>query len=460
MKLRTFWHGVLTIVTLIICYGMFYMARLLIAAAADKMIETWTDERGEESSESSTEESFPILIDGETFTSHFESKEEADEFVENLKEATYFSSNALGLFAGGALGDIFEPRIVLSIGLVASGVSLIFYGFLPETVHFFSKPYLIVTCALIGFFGGFGWPNIVKIVIAWRPERKSLAFTMMLFALGEYSGRSLLSNHFITFEDYGFEFAFLAVGSVLVAYSFVIYFGIVESVKEMRFYVPQNGHSDEHHKHFNLNLSGYQLYLEISMFSASLLLIRMVDFELFYYNPQLYQLGTVLAGITEGALSDFIGSRSPIVGILMTISLITMIAGYSGKSDASILVTTAVGITIEGAVDLIQGVIASEIGMAATKSNNINRVGLVTGIISFFGAVGLAAGRIYGPIVFKHHGFQTTCYIFAACNSLAIIVLVKRILPDVRSFIRSAKRHFERNTASKKEDAQMAEHRF
>uniref|UniRef100_A0A914VH95 Major facilitator superfamily (MFS) profile domain-containing protein n=1 Tax=Plectus sambesii TaxID=2011161 RepID=A0A914VH95_9BILA len=422
MESRTFWHGALTIVTLIVCYGMFYMARLLIAAAADKMIETWTDERGEESSESSTEESFPILIDGETFTSHFESKEEAAEFVENLKEATYFSSIALGLFAGGALGDIFESRIVISIGLVASGVSLIFYGFLPETVHFFSKPYLIVTCALVGFFGGFGWPNIVKIVIGWRPERKSLAFTMMLFALGEYSGRSLLSDHFIHFEDYGFEFAFLAVGSVLVAYSFVIYFGIVDSVKDMSFYVPQNGHSEEHHYHFDLNLSGYQLYLEISM--------------------------------------DFIGSRSPIVGILMTISLITMIAGYSGKSDASILVTTAVGITIEGAVDLIQGVIASEVGMAATKSNNINRVGLVTGIISFFGAVGLAAGRIYGPVVFKHHGFQTTFYIFAACNLLAIIVLVKRIVPDVRSFVRSVKHHFERNTASKKEDVQMAEDRF
>uniref|UniRef100_A0A914VFY2 Major facilitator superfamily (MFS) profile domain-containing protein n=1 Tax=Plectus sambesii TaxID=2011161 RepID=A0A914VFY2_9BILA len=378
MESRTFWHGALTIVTLIVCYGMFYMARLLIAAAADKMIETWTDERGEESSESSTEESFPILIDGETFTSHFESKEEAAEFVENLKEATYFSSIALGLFAGGALGDIFESRIVISIGLVASGVS----------------------------------------------------------------------------------FAFLAVGSVLVAYSFVIYFGIVDSVKDMSFYVPQNGHSEEHHYHFDLNLSGYQLYLEISMFSASLLLIRMVDFELFYYNPLLYQLGTVLAGITEGAISDFIGSRSPIVGILMTISLITMIAGYSGKSDASILVTTAVGITIEGAVDLIQGVIASEVGMAATKSNNINRVGLVTGIISFFGAVGLAAGRIYGPVVFKHHGFQTTFYIFAACNLLAIIVLVKRIVPDVRSFVRSVKHHFERNTASKKEDVQMAEDRF
>jgi hypothetical protein len=38
-----------------------------------------------------------------------------------------------------------------------------------------------------------------------------------------------------------------------------------------------------------------------------------------------------------------------------------------------------------------------------------------SGIVSFFGAVGLALGRIYGPDVYKKNGFKTTYYIFAAC---------------------------------------------
>jgi len=76
-----------------------------------------------------------------------------------------FAAYALGQFVHGQLGDKFGGRIMISLGLLLSGVFNLLFGFSSTFTI------MVVIWALNGYVQSMGWAPSVKIIANWFPRR-------------------------------------------------------------------------------------------------------------------------------------------------------------------------------------------------------------------------------------------------------------------------------------------------
>jgi len=72
-----------------------------------------------------------------------------------------FVTYAIGQFTNGQLGDKFGARKLVTIGIIASALANIAFGFSTAILA------MIVLCAINGYFQATGWPLNIKTLANW-----------------------------------------------------------------------------------------------------------------------------------------------------------------------------------------------------------------------------------------------------------------------------------------------------
>ena len=143
------------------------------------------------------------------------------EHIANLS-STYMLLYAAGQLVNGFLGDIFSPKFMISFGLIVSGTAIVLFPFIPwEMLQ-------IVCFAFLGFGLSMLRGPLMK-TISENTSPNHARLICVFFSFASFCG-PLLASLFALIN--GWNFAFIAAGSVAVALSFVSY--IILSVMERK----------------------------------------------------------------------------------------------------------------------------------------------------------------------------------------------------------------------------------
>ncbi|XP_052781449.1 sugar phosphate exchanger 3-like [Mya arenaria] len=167
------------------------------------------------------------------WTAHhmFDSSKDVETYL-GILDAVFMSSYAVGLYISGMIGDRYELRKVLSIGMCLSAISVFVFGPVFEWSHFYNKYTYVLVWILNGLLQSMGWPTVVAIMGNWF-GKSSRGFVLGLWSacasVGNIIGALMVSQVL----QYGYEYAFLVTSTVLFAGGIINFFALVNSPEEL-----------------------------------------------------------------------------------------------------------------------------------------------------------------------------------------------------------------------------------
>ena len=139
----------------------------------------------------------------------------------------FSAGNVIGGIMGGALADKYGRRIMILIGLIASGVSSIFMGIVNDLNIFY------ILAAFMGLIGNFGGPARQAMVAdLLPPEKQSEGFGILRVAVNLSATVGPILGGFIATQSYLFLFIADAVSSLITG--IIVYFVIPETKPERK----------------------------------------------------------------------------------------------------------------------------------------------------------------------------------------------------------------------------------
>ncbi|MFH4982516.1 hypothetical protein AB6A40_009225 [Gnathostoma spinigerum] len=151
------------------------------------------------------------------------------------------------------------------------------------------------------------------------------------------------------------------------------------------------------------------------------------------YVAAFYDVGGIIGSLVGGIISDRMGSRSPVVVIMLVLSLgsLFLFTEAGGGVLLNVLLMAMVGLTISGPYNLIVSTISIDLGSQSVLSGNAKAMATVSGLIDGTGSIGSAAGQLIVPIIQNVFGWNTVFYLFVLLNGIAILCLTPKFLVDV-----------------------------
>ena len=119
-------------------------------------------------------------------------------------DTIFLAAYSIGLFISGILGDRFNLRYVLFIGMTISALCLFIFGVITEWLGFYNRYFYIFIWIINGFAQSTGWPAVVAVMGNWFGKNgRGLIF-------GIWSANASLGNIFgalmvASCLNYGYE---------------------------------------------------------------------------------------------------------------------------------------------------------------------------------------------------------------------------------------------------------------
>lgn len=98
---------------------------------------------------------------------HFLKSEASSKLFLGTLDAVFLGAYSVGLFISGILGDRFNLRYVLFIGMCSSAVSLFFFGVVTEWLGVYNEWLYIIIWIINGLAQSTGWPAVVAVMGNW-----------------------------------------------------------------------------------------------------------------------------------------------------------------------------------------------------------------------------------------------------------------------------------------------------
>jgi sugar phosphate permease len=166
----------------------------------------------------------PVAIPGIIKEFHF-SKTEIGAVLSAL-----FFAYAFGQFVNGQLADRFGAKKIVFVGLVASAIINLFFGFTGAILTG-----MILLWGLNGFFQSMGWSPIVKTVASWFPrENRGRAAGILATAYIAGSALSWLLAGYIL-KSFDWRWVFIAPAFITIAVAFYWHTKIKNTCEEAGF---------------------------------------------------------------------------------------------------------------------------------------------------------------------------------------------------------------------------------
>ncbi|CAJ0580606.1 unnamed protein product, partial [Mesorhabditis spiculigera] len=444
----TYYHFSVFFITFF-SFAFIHATRKTLSTVKPTMIQNWIHNR------SSTE---PPL---------FPSEEAAKEFMAFLDFGFLFAY-AIGLFFGGILGDRYNPRLVLAIGMWLAAISAFFFGFVSERYHIYNTYFYAFFWIGSGLFQSVAWPTEVAVMGNWFGHASRgivMGFWSGCASVGNIIG-TLITSRIIVL---GYEWAFAVNSFILFIFGFVVYWHLVPSPRDVG--LPEPAESpDERNRVIEeaadrpAPISFWKAWLLPGVIPYSLAYagLKLVNYGFFFWLPTYllnefqwsieeadalstwYDVGGILAAIVAGAVSDHFSTRTPIVMTMLGCGIISLLA-YS-RSPANYCINgallTITGFFVGGPANMISGAISADLGKSRELRGNIAALSTVTGIIDGTGSVGAALGQLVIPSIELWFGWVVIFYCFVFMLILTMLCISPLLWREIQAWrLARAERH-------------------
>ncbi|RNA18804.1 sugar phosphate exchanger 3 [Brachionus plicatilis] len=380
-----------------------------------------------------------------------------------ILDATFLAAYSIGLFISGILGDRFDLRLVLFLGMTLSSICMFFFGVLTEWLSIYNKIWYLSFWILNGFAQSTGWPAVVAVMGNWFPKSgRGLIFG--IWSANASVGNILGALMVASILKYGYHYAFLLSSAVFFAGAILVLFGLIPSPKDVGLADPDAEHKDEaaaSDVEDNMEQPLIQQPKAIGFFQALFLpgvimyslcyaCLKMVNYSFLFWLPfyltnkfrwtesvadQIsiwYDVGGILGGIIGGYISDVLKKRSVVIFTLLTLALPSLYI-FSDSSDSKLMnafLMSIVGFFIGGAANMISATITADLGKQGPIQGNKDGLATVTGIVDGTGSIGAALGQLFVPLIQDRFDWFYVFYFFIVLCVLTNVCIVPLFLRE------------------------------
>ncbi|CAF0825875.1 unnamed protein product [Brachionus calyciflorus] len=405
-----------------------------------------------------------------------------------ILDATFLAAYSIGLFISGILGDRFDLRYVLFLGMTLSSICMFLFGVLSEWLSIYNKVWYVTFWIINGFAQSTGWPAVVAVMGNWFPKSgRGLIFG--IWSANASVGNILGALMVASILNYGYHYAFLLSSTVFFAGGILVFFGLIPSPKDIGLADPDADSDTEHEQeetsrsdnieqplinHEESKPIGFfqALFLPgVIMYSLCYACLKMINYSFLFWLPfyltnkfkwsesvadQIsiwYDVGGIFGGIIGGYVSDLIRKRSVVIFFLLTFAIPSLYI-FSDSPNNKLMnafLMSIVGFFIGGAANMISATITADLGKQGPIQGNKEALSTVTGIVDGTGSIGAALGQLFVPLIqSKFNWFYVFYFFIALCilTNLCIVPLFNREAKELYVAFKTRQRYRPVNAES------------
>ncbi|KAG6411564.1 hypothetical protein SASPL_129647 [Salvia splendens] len=395
-------------------------------------------------------------------------------------DLSFLLSYAIGMYFAGHLGDTVDLRILLTFGMVGSGIFVSIFGlgyFLD--LHSF-RAFLLIQL-LCGLFQSIGWPCVVAVVGNWFGKSKRgliMGVWNSHTSVGNIVGSVVASSVL----GFGWGWSFLLPGFLIMAVAVFVYLFLVVHPEIVGFEVPGgNAESDvegvalvESRKVENGDVDADVMESEddgglvaigfldawrlpnVASFAFCLFFSKLVAYTFLYWLPfyirntavagvhlshktagilsTIFDIGGVFGGISAGYVSDMIEARgaTSVIFLLLSIPALISYRLYGSISMfTNIVLMFASGLLVNGPYSLITTAVAADLGTQSMIRGSSRALATVTAIIDGTGSVGAALGPLLAGYI-STRGWNSVFFMLIVSISCAACLLIRVVKNEIK----------------------------
>uniref|UniRef100_A0A672GSC8 Sugar phosphate exchanger 3 n=1 Tax=Salarias fasciatus TaxID=181472 RepID=A0A672GSC8_SALFA len=389
-------------------------------------------------------------------------------------DSIFLFSYAVGLYLSGVIGDRFNLRYVLCVGLCGSAAVEFVFGTLTEWLQLYNVYLYCVLWVLNGLLQSAVWPCVVAVMGNWFGK------TGRGFVFGLWSACASVGNILGAFLassvlKYGYEYAFLVTSVVQFAGGVVVFFGLLTSPKEVgeEFEAEEEEddevescerreqpgqQQDEPEAQSPRAISFCQAFClpGVLPYSLAYACLKLVNYSFFFWLPFYlsnnykwkeaeadrlsvwYDVGGIIGGTVQGLVSDFMGKRAPVLAFSLVLAMGALV-GYSRSPDdqvinAVLLATT--GFFIGGPSNMISSAISADLGRQEALRGSQEALATVTGIVDGTGSIGAAGGQYLVSLIESKLGWMSVFYFFIVMTGGSVAFISPLLFKELRAMWR------------------------
>lgn len=346
-------------------------------------------------------------------------------------------------FGSGIIGDRINPRYMMAIGLMLTGVCNILFG-LSSSIFFFA-----LFWGLNGWFQGFGWPPCARFLTQWYSHSERGSWWSTWNVSHNVGGFLIPWIAGIALQYYGWRYAMFIPGVLCIIMGFFLINRLRDTPQSLG--LPsiekyRNDYVDKVEASGDDNLSAMQILMKYVLKNPYIWLLAVAYFFVYAVRTgindwtalflveskgyssigangcvSLFEVGGFFGSLAAGWSSDrlFGAKRGPInvlftAGMLLSIGLFWLIPqGYMMLDSITMFF---IGFTIFGPQMMI--------GMAAAELSHKKAAATSTGFVGFFAYIGAAcAGYPLGSIT-QASGWGGFYWALLLCCGISFLLLV------------------------------------
>lgn len=388
-------------------------------------------------------------------------------------DVAFLSVYAFGMYLAGHLGDRLDLRIVLTVGMIGTGVFTSLFG-IGYWLNIHSFYYYLVVQMLAGLFQSSGWPSVVAVMGKWFGKRKRgliMGIWNAHTSVGNISG-SLIASAML---KYGWGWSFVVPGFLIVLVGLLVFLFLPvspEAVGSGREEQIGNGNEKgacrepllEAREGVRDRAVGFMEAWRIpgvAPFALCLFFSKLVAYTFLYWLPfyishtaidnqylsdstagtlsTLFDVGGVVGGILAGHISDRLDARA-ITAASFTYCAIPALFLYRIYGDVSlswnIILMFIAGMFVNGPYALITTAVSADLGTHSSLNGNSRALATVTAIIDGTGSVGAAVGPLLTGYI-SVESWDAVFMMLMAAACVAGLLLTRLVVAEAAAKIRA-----------------------
>ncbi|CAL9125178.1 unnamed protein product [Musa textilis] len=146
-------------------------------------------------------------------------------------DVAFLSIYSLGMYFAGHLGDRFDLRVLLALGMAGTGIFTSLFG-AGYWLNIHSFYYFLAVQMLAGLFQSTGWPSVVAVVGNWFGKKKRgliMGIWNAHTSIGNISG-SLIASALL---KYGWGYSFAVPGLIIALFGLTVFLFLPVSPEKM-----------------------------------------------------------------------------------------------------------------------------------------------------------------------------------------------------------------------------------
>ncbi|XP_057952616.1 putative glycerol-3-phosphate transporter 1 [Malania oleifera] len=392
-------------------------------------------------------------------------------------DVAFLSVYALGMYFSGQLGDRLNLRILLTVGMVGTGLftSLFGVGYWANIHNFY---YFLIVQMFAGLFQSTGWPSVVAVVGNWFGKKRRgliMGIWNAHTSVGNISG-SLIASALL---QYGWGWSFVVPGLLIAFIGLVVFLLLPVSPDSVGADRDEDALASPEKIGEGLAepLLGSDTDVEekavgfieawkipgVAPFAFCLFFAKLVAYTFLYWLPfyishteidgkylsdetagnlsTLFDVGGVIGGILAGHISDRLNARAITAASFMYCAIPSLFL-YRCYGDISLCLNAILmlitGLFVNGPYALITTAVSADLGTHNSLNGNSRALATVTAIIDGTGSVGAALG----PLLTGYISAKSWSAVFTMLMASALVaglLLTRLVVTEVNAKIEESR---------------------